>query len=74
MTQKDASANSIALTKLVAAALFLFLALIWPGGSTLMRFALAAAGIAFLVEGIVKYIKGSRKGGSAGGNGVTEDP
>ncbi len=74
MTEKDTSANSIALKKLVPAALFLFLALMWPDGSTLLRFALAAAGIAFLVEGIVQYIKGSRKGGSAGGNGVTEDP
>ena len=74
MTQKDESAISRALNKLVPAALFLFLAFMWSDASTMLRWVFAAAGIAFLVEGIVKYVKAPGKGGLSGESSATDDP
>ena len=51
----------------VPAGLFLLLALIWTDASTLLRSLFAASGIAFLVEGIIKSVRGTSKGGSVDG-------
>ena len=56
MTQRDNSRMALVVRKFVPAALFLLLAVLWDEASTLLRYSFAAAGLAFLIEGIFKLV------------------
>ncbi|NQU32797.1 MAG: hypothetical protein HQ521_06140 [Bacteroidetes bacterium] len=47
--------------KLVPAVIFIFLAIMWENESNLSNYAFAIAGIAFAIEGLLKFIKEGKK-------------
>ena len=54
------------LSSFLPAALFLLLALFWSDARPLLRYTLAAAGIAFAAEGVFRSIRSSRDRRSGG--------
>jgi hypothetical protein len=61
LIRKNNSGISRTLKSFVPGVLFLVLALVWSDASPLLRYGFAAAGIAFVVEGIIRFIKRSRE-------------
>jgi len=52
--------NSL-IKKLIPAVIFIFLAIVWENESNLFNYVAALAGVAFAIEGLLKFIKEGKK-------------